>query len=239
MTAILVLLTLFLLTSCQVISLLKKDNQATTQTALTIEQVQSVGRPGIYNLTGTATLPTGTEVSVLAVRYLVPQSANSQATPPYTILARQPAQVKDHRWKSTLALWQVAPDGRYQEAWQRNLLDSSINPSADVTFMVTLDPVNQPADLQTQLTEGNKRFSGSQVRYTSEGESYLLVTQTAAIDLPTQRTTPQPTKPQDINGGWGDRNQLNDSPASTAIVPPTPIKVAPTDAPLSAEEILR
>jgi hypothetical protein len=175
-------------------------------------QVEPSGRPGIYTITGNTNLPDQSRITVSGIRYLrsstEPVDLNNQEIP-YSILARQTVEVAQGKWQTTLNLWQVAPDGRYQESWQLNesKLRQALTPNATVTFVAVLEPVGQPATLYQQL-ENNQKIQGDLVRFTPDGQQYLQVSQTLPVDLPKGKTAASGLTTQDLNHGWGDRNQL-------------------------------
>lgn len=240
LTALLTLLAISICSGCSFVKMPLNLSNPPTDVTLAIEQIEPSGRPGVYNLVGSTNLPDNTEVTISAIRYLLPEAVPVVDTNlPYAILARQTAEVNAGRWQARLNLWQVAPDGRYQEAWQRAGLQSGTEASASVTFMATLEPLDQVANLEQQLDAENKRLAGNQVRYTPEGEAYLQTSQSLNLPLPTERTTPPPVRVEDINGGWGDRYRLPPTPGGTGSVTVAPTRVDPTDAPLSTDEVLR
>jgi hypothetical protein len=175
-------------------------------------QVEPAGRPGIYTITGNTNLPDQSRITVAGIRYLrsstEPVDLNNQELP-YSILARQTVEVTQGKWQTTLNLWQVAPDGRYQESWQLNeaKLGQALTPNATVTFVAALEPVGQPATLSQQLGN-NQKIQGNLVRFTPDGQQYLQVSQTLPVDLPKGKTAAPGLTTQDLNHGWGDRIQL-------------------------------
>jgi hypothetical protein len=217
---------------------------ASTETPLEfrIRQVAPANRPGIYSITGETSLPDDTLVTVTAFRPLTqtnrtpgnqaaPQAA--QTTPNYAILDRKVAEVRQGIWKTDLNLWQVAPNGDFREAWQLNpsILGVRFQPQPNVTFLATLEPANQPPELQPQLNRLSDSPRATLTQYTSDSELYLQANQTIAVALPTGKTTP---------------------PAAPAQLKPEtkPVKVIPaadpagelwkqTSAPLDPEAFLR
>lgn len=157
-------------------------------------QVEPSKRPGEYTVSGTTNLPDRTEISVQGVRYFnVPlQSSPAGESSNYVILSRQVAEVAEGKWKATLNLWQVAPDGQYQEAWQLNQPQMGVaaQPSSDVTFLALTDPGNQSEKLEQQLESQGKRLEGENIRFTADGEWYVQAEQTLPVNLPTGKTTP-------------------------------------------------
>ncbi|HAG85414.1 MAG TPA: hypothetical protein DCL61_30775 [Cyanobacteria bacterium UBA12227] len=205
--------------------------------------VQSGGRPGLYSVTGTTNLPEQSQITVAAIRYL--NSANQpllsfDKTSNYSILDRQLVRVEKGKWQATLTLWQVAPDGRFQETWQLNQfqINTSVEPSPEVSFVATFEPDGQLATAKNQNVQ-TPELEGSLVRFTNEGQPYVKSSQTLRIPLPTGRKTPPIPKPEDINGGWGDRYELKPEPPLSKNTRPTSIKSDQTNAPLSPSEFMR
>lgn len=220
--------------------------------------VQSANRSGTYNVSGSTNLPDRSQITVSAIRYLFPTDGqrlgpNPNAT--YSILDRQIAEVVKGNWQATLNLEQIAPDGRLLEAWQLNQSQTelSLNPSPEVSFLATFDPFNQrslssdPDDTRTvarlaqlsQLQGNTQALRGSLVRFTTEGQPYVQASQTVAIPLPVGKRPPPEIKPEDINGGWGNRYQIKPEPPVPSSMRPQPLKTDQSDAPLSPSEFLR
>lgn len=204
---------------------------------LKINSVQQVGSPGVYSVTGSTNLAAASKINVIAIRYL--RSANedflaTNTNSNYSILARKTVEVQQGKWQANLNLWEVAPNGSYQEAWQVNQADGEL--AADlqkgVTFMAIFKPRNEPDPNQPQL-------KGSLVRFTNEGNEYVQASQTIPINLPTLKTAPPVAKVEDMNGGWGNRSQLPPQPSTSATVRASIPNIKQTDAPLSPSEFLR
>lgn len=190
-------------------------------------QVERVGDSGAYNVTGRTNLPDNTDLTIAAVRYLNPAqpvTGNANAAPTYAILDYQSTTVADGQWRTTLGLWEIAPDGVYRESWQRDQTRTKlqVNPEPDVHFLVTLAAPDQLEAVAQQLTEAGLEFPTSMLRTTAEGIPYLQMQQTLAIALPSGSTTPPELTAQDINGGWGERYLL-------VAEPPLPYTLKPTD----------
>jgi len=161
---------------------------------LSIRQVQHEGG-GTYTVAGTTSLPSKTKITVSAVRYLVEGASpetNNETDIPYAILDRQIAQVEQGNWQAELNLWQIAPDGKFQEAWQLSQQDANVlfNPDENVTFLATFDPVNQPENFKAEVEKLDTSLQAALARFTPDGELYLQASQTMAIALPTGQTTP-------------------------------------------------
>jgi hypothetical protein len=188
-------------------------------------QVKPNSTSGTYDLTGLADLPDSSPIRIAAIRYLRPTNPASQKLnpkPTYAILDYQSALVKGGKWQGQLNLWQVAADGRYQEAWQihQDALKLPTSPESDVIFLVTLAPVNGADPLRVveqALKEQGREFDTRLISGTSDGQRmdavrYVRVAQSLPIGLPTGQTTPPAPRPEDIHGGWGNR----------FIIPPEP-----------------
>ncbi|NEP45702.1 MAG: hypothetical protein F6K35_43445 [Okeania sp. SIO2H7] len=120
-----------------------------------------------------------------------PLEAIATSKEAYSILDRQIAVVKDGRWESTLNLWQIAPDGQFQEPWQ--LANSPINeafkPLPGVTFSVTLDP-KDAAGLKSTIERQDTPQLKAIEKYNVDGELYLQATKTQTVSLPFGSTLP-------------------------------------------------
>jgi hypothetical protein len=166
-----------------------------------------------------------------------PSTHPSQLT--YSILAYQPAIVQGGEWQADVNLWKVASDGRFQEAWQleQSQVGLSFRPEDNVIFMAILSSADDLSRLEQDLSRRGVRFPGGTILSTSEGFRYAQIQQTLAVALPSGGTTPPPQRPEDRNGGWGDRYIIpNEPPNPTELeFPGTRI----TDAPPSPEEFLR
>jgi hypothetical protein len=210
--------------------------------SLTLE-VKPSQRPGWYLLNGTTNLPNQSRINVAAVRYLHEKTVQAQfaaADTDYAILARQTIEVTQGEWRATLNLWQIAADGRYQEAWQLNQTQRmSRQPAETVSFIATFEPDNQPPEIQQQVEPKNMVFDSGLMRVNSDGQRYLQATQTIPVNLPFGKTTPPATTTADRNGGWGDRASLrNPNSIIGTVKPAVPIN-RKTNAPLSTREFAR
>lgn len=144
--------------------------------------------------------------------------------------------VNQGKWQTTLNLWQVAPNGQYQETWQleQALQRSLYQPATTINFIATYEPTSQSVATQQQSQE----LQGSLVRFTTEGEEYVQASQTLPIALAAGKTTPPRIQPEDLNGGWGNRSELKSAPSNT-VVRSKLHKTSQTNAPLAAVEFLR
>jgi len=205
---------------------------------LSILQVEPSGQPGTYSVSGNATLPDGTPITVSAVRYLQAAarlSSSSEANPPYVILDRQFASVTQENWQTELTLWQVAPDGALQESWQLNQQTTGVNyePEPSVTFLATLDPTHQPRDLQERVEQLSDESQAALMRFTTDGELYIQASKSQPIALPTGSTTPP-------SAGSAPANRT--APSPTTVKPtntPSSEGWEQTSAPLSPNAVFR
>jgi len=199
--------------------------------SLTIDTVEATESAGAYRLTGRTNLPEDTELTLAAVRSLTPEKvASFNREPSYALLDRQTTLVRQGAWEVTLNLWQVAPSGQYQEAWQLDsaTLSPGVKPSETVLFQASLEPTRQTEALSEALQRSQIQLQGELVRFTPDGEFYVYASQSLAIALPTGRTTPptrEPTPPP--------------APVTAPQPQPTPITLDATSAPLSPQEMLQ
>ncbi|MBE9182711.1 hypothetical protein IQ268_29680 [Oculatella sp. LEGE 06141] len=211
-----------------------------TPVELTISQVEPAGRSGVYVVAGQTNLPNQTRLTVSAIRYLQDNAPrlSSEAAPIYSILDRQFAEVSNGRWKTNLNLWQVASDGQYQEAWQMGQAETGIQHESDstVTFLATLDPPNQSAEVQNQIENQDTFIQATLVRYTIEGEPYLQASKPLNVALPTGSTTP-PLTETFARAASGDR--ALSTPLSDTANPTLPDNWKQTNAPISPDEMFR
>ncbi|MDZ8050875.1 MAG: hypothetical protein RMX68_023560 [Aulosira sp. ZfuVER01] len=224
--------------------------QASVETQLDIKNVQILSGQSLYRISGSTNLPESSRISVVAVRYLRPKAEqigallNSDANTKRSILDRQIVQVKQGKWQADLNLWQVAPDGSFEEVWQANQTPMKLTPESNVTFIATFDPVGQweKSDnhkSQEKLKPENYQLEGKLVRFTNEGEKYTQASQTLLIPLPTGKTIPPLPQPEDLNGGWGNRYQILPEPKVTRATLIAPAKSRQTNASLLPSEFLR
>jgi hypothetical protein len=205
-------------------------------------EVSRTDTPGVYSVSGNTNLPEKTQLSIAAVRYLHLEGKNSSTpdsfnpTPTYSILAYEPAEVKQGQWQTNLNLWRVASDGKYQEIWQieQNKLGLSLQPDETVVFLATLTPIDELSSLEQELAKRGIRLVQGAVLSTAEGFRYAQVQHALDVALPTGQTTPNP---EDDNFGWGDRYIIPQEPQN-----PTNLEFPNerlTDAPPKPEELLR
>jgi hypothetical protein len=172
-------------------------------------QVTAAESPGVYAVVGSANLPDQTQITVLAVRYLHPvaPTVSLNTNPTYSILDYQSTQIMQKRWQVNLNLWKVARNGQFQESWQaeQQQLSLSLESDADVIFLATLAPVEQLPQLEQQLATRQIRLARGVVRSALDGQRYAQVNRLVSVALPTDKTNPPLLRPEDLNGGWGDR----------------------------------
>ncbi|HBE18059.1 MAG TPA: hypothetical protein DEG17_12125 [Cyanobacteria bacterium UBA11149] len=205
--------------------------------------VEPAGRSGSYSVTATTNLPNQSQIIVSAIRYLNnpgQEFITSKVKNNYAILDRQIVRVEDGKLQATLNLWQVAPDGRLQEAWQieRSQIGSSLEPGSDVSFIATFEPDGQLATDKQQKIQ-IPELKGSLVRFSNEGSAYIKASQTLRVSLPSGRRQPPIIKAEDVNDGWGNRYELKPEPPAPTNIRPIQIKNQQTNAPLSDEEFVR
>ncbi|NJN01533.1 MAG: hypothetical protein HC873_02285 [Leptolyngbyaceae cyanobacterium SL_1_1] len=202
-------------------------------------QVEPEAEPGHYSVSGTASLPQGTQIYVVAVRYLhLQRSPLLVAKPTFSLLAYTAVEVDNNRWQSHLSLWQVAPDGRYLEAWQidQPSLKLAVKPDNQVLFLATLAPLEDLEAIEQILANRNQQFASRFIHTTQDAQRYLKIAQTLDIDLPFGATQPVAVRPEDINGGWGNRFlQLPDTPNTRQFEFP---QQRQTNAPTDSREFL-
>lgn len=157
-------------------------------------QVAPSGQPGVYTVIGKTNLPNQTRMTIQAVRNLRPVSRASRLTnqeQTYVILARQPIEVMDGGWQTTLSLLKSAPNGRSLENWQTHNTQLGLNlePDNQVAFQAVTDPVNRSLNVEQQ--SGNAAQGESLiVRFTADGKSYLQSEQALSILPPVQAAKP-------------------------------------------------
>ncbi|TVP65707.1 MAG: hypothetical protein EA342_13735 [Leptolyngbya sp. LCM1.Bin17] len=212
---------LLLVTGChQVVIPGLGQSPETTLLTLTAKPLEQ----GTFELTGDTNLPDDTRLMAVALRRLNPDHLLGQSeTPTYSILAYQPVTVSQGRWESRLSLWQVAADGRYQEAWQiqNQALNLDATPQETVQFAITLAPRHLIAAAASR-EPSNFHPPASLVRVTDSGEPFLWVEQSLTVGLPVGSTTPPDELALRSNGGWGDRYLL-------VPEPPLPYTLEPED----------
>lgn len=197
---------------------------------------------GVYTVTGMTNLPDESPIAIAAVRYLHPDGnlpASEHSKPTYSILAYQDVEVNSGQWQANLNLWEVAPDGKYQEVWQieQSKLGLTLDPDKDVLFLATLAPTDALWTIQQQLENQGIKVDKSLIRNTLDGDRYVQASQIMPIPLPTASTAPPPERPQDVNGGWGPRYILLPEPPNKKKL--EVLDERRTDAPLAPGEFMQ
>ena len=204
-------------------------------------RVTPSSRKGVYTVVGNTNLPNSSRIAVAAIRYLRPSKPPSlglSPKPTYSILAYQDVEVNKGKWQAALNLWKVAPNGRFQEAWQieQSKLGLTFEPEPDVLFLATVNPTDSLSELEKQLEKQGIELVSNVVRNTVDGDRYVQASQVLPLPLPTASTAPPGQRPEDINGGWGPRYLLLPEPPNiTKRERPDKRR---TDAPLSPEEFM-
>lgn len=215
------------------------NQKAQEQAQLEIKSVEPAGSNGVYNVAGSTNLPESSKIVVTAVRYLVPiagQQAgvlDDKANNNRSILARQVIEVQQGQWQTNLNLWQVAPNGRFQESWQPYQTQTKLRPDSNVTFIATFEPADQ-------LKKSNLQLDPQQLRVTNQGELYLQAHQTLPISLPVGKTTPPLEQPQDLNNKLVNPPQILEASTLTSNTSfLRSAKFRQSNAPLKSSEFLR
>jgi hypothetical protein len=209
---------------------------------MTIEQITETGQPGQFTLSGTAILPDQTPLTVSAVRRITPQPNDPlfDEALRYAILDRKSAVVRDGRWQAQLSLWEVSPQGYYQENWQMANRDSPESglASSTVDFWATLEPIDlNRSNLQTR-SEVRDRSRNPLLNFTPDGEPYLKVSEPKAVVLPSARATTPARLPEKDRPGWAGRSILDSPDSSLTERSPLPFKDN-DNLPLPDENLLR
>lgn len=235
-TGLLLVLALVACVGCQA-TLLPSSPPVAEATTLTLE-AKALGS-GEFALAGTTSLPDNTQLTAIALRHLVPQRATPDGEPLYSVLDYRPVTVANGQWSAQLKLWQVAADGRYQEAWQTQAaaLKLVAQPSDTVQFAIMLAPHHLGAALTSKMAQSGPQRLAKVLRVTATGEPFLWADQALTVGLPSGQTTPPADLVARTNGGWGDRYLLVPEPPLPYTL--TPLDERQTTAPLTPNELLR
>jgi hypothetical protein len=216
---------------------------------LEIKNLEATQSNGVYTVVGTTNLPESSRITVTAIRYLhSPEelgggALNTDANINRSILDRKTAEVKQSKWQAELNLWEVAPNGNFQEVWQANQASMKLTPDGDVTFIATFDPETQWQRSQKPKVEERdpepRKIEGKLLRFTNEGEKYVQTSQILSVSLPVGKTIPPRPQAEDVNGGWGNRYQIRPEPLTSGATLLPAVKFRQTNAPLSPSEFLR
>lgn len=225
-------------------------NKSQSEAQLEIQGIQRENSNGLYKVVGSTNLPESSRIAIAAVRYLRPNTANTEViihddneNINRSILARQIVEVKQGKWEADLNLWQVAANGNFKEVWQLNQNLKKFTPENEVTFIATFNPYGQlPSDEDQQnLQQSSPQYQeleGKSLRFTNEGEKYVQASQYRSIPLPVGKTTP-PREPENFNDGWGNRYQIKPQSQNSRVVLPPLTKSQQTNSPLLNSEFLR
>jgi len=204
-------------------------------------RVTAADSSGVYAIAGSAKLPDQTQITVVALRYLhaIAPTVSLNTNPTYSILDYQSTQIMQGQWQVNLNLWQVARNGQFQEGWQsdQRQLGLVLESDPSVIFLATLAPIEQLSELEQRLATQQMRLARGVIRNALDGQRYAQVNQLVSIALPTGKTKPPLLRPEDQNGGWGDRYLIPPEP-------PNPVNLEQpknrrTNAPSTLEEFLR
>lgn len=212
-------------------------------------KVAETNKPGVYALSGSAQFPEQSAITVMAIRYLqpaTPRASRWRSQPYYVILDRRVVPLQQGQWQAQLNLWQVAADGRWQEAWQLSEKDAdlSVPPDKQVAFLALLQPDNQAKVLREKLQKQGPPPSQNVAQVPSEGTWYIYAIERMELPLPTGKTKQPDMATRDINHGWGDQNATKPQPASDKTQKNAPAalplpKTGLTTQPLSTREYMR
>lgn len=209
-------------------------------------QVDPAKNPGEYTITGNANLPENTRITVMAIRSLEVADPQFPEFYSYTsILDRRFAEVRDRQWQTQLKLWQVAPDGQFQEIWQldRSRWTFDPSPAAEVTFVALLEPDSQIPALRQEFQAQGPPSTEDVVWLPTERSWYVQATQSLPVTLPTGKTKPPQLKAEDINWGWGERAATKPpktTPKTTEDAKPRPTTpIEPDETPLIPSQFMR
>jgi hypothetical protein len=223
--------------------------KAQNEVQLEIKNLEPTQSNGVYTVVGNTNLPESSRITVTAIRYLHSleelggESLNTEANIKRSILDRKTVEVKQSKWQAELNLWQVAPNGNFQEVWQANQASMKLTPDSDVTFMATFDPESQwKRSEKSKVEEPNpesRQIEGKLLRFTNEGKKYVQTSQILSVSLPGGKTIPPRPQAEDVNGGWGNRYQIRPEPLTSGATVLPAVKFRQTNAPLSPSEFLR
>lgn len=175
---------------------------------ITIEQIAETGQPGQFTLTGTATLPDQTPLTVSAVRRIGPLSDGdlTMETPQYAILDRKSALAKAGRWQVQLMLWEISAEGKYQENWQTIASDEPdmTTVSSSVDFLATVKPIDLAQSGFLAAPKVLDHVDKQLLNFTPDGEPYLKTSQSKTVALPSSAIA-APGLPQEVSDNWADR----------------------------------
>ena len=221
-------------------------NKSQNEVQLEIQGIQRENGKGLYKVAGTTNLPESSRIAITAVRYLRTVKDGEQIVGDNnqninrSILARQIVEVKQGKWEADLNLWEVSPNGNFQEVWQSKKDYKTLTPEREVSFIATFNPVGQlpPSDKSESPQPTFQKLEGKSLRFTNEGEKYVQASKFRSIALPVGKTTPI-REPEEFNNGWGNRYQLKAQSENSTSSLPTLGKSQQTNAPLMSSQFLR
>lgn len=227
-------------TSCsqvfsQLISPLRGDS---SDTVLTIDQVMKSNDPGQFTLSGKATLPEQTKLTISAIRRLTlvadDQSANQDRL--YGILDRKTALVEEGRWQAQLSLWEVNSEGYYQENWQGD--DISISDNIEFSPSISFTLAVESQDLPNSKSQKLDDQMGQLIRFTPEGEPYLSVSKDVVVPLPQKIRASGLESAEGSGVNWQDRSLVD--PTKSSIEKPIEIPFHKEDnLPISSNSLIK
>lgn len=230
-------------TGCSTASTWFQSQLSAPDIELSILQVEPTTRPGVYSVSGNTTLPEQSQITIAAIRLLDDEQStvNASHETTYEILDRKFTTVEQGQWNSNLNLWRISSDGNFQEAWQitQQRLATNFEPSPEVTFSATFDPVQQSIDFQKAIEEGNNLARPSLAQYNSDGELYLQTSRTLTIVLPTGSTAPPETPSAFVKVINRQAESQVAATSSSDIVSNSSAAQSRSDAPLSPRNFLR
>jgi hypothetical protein len=209
---------------------------------MTIEQIADTGQPGQFILSGTATLPDQTPLTVSAVRRINPQhnDRSLDGESQFAILDRTSAMVREGRWQAQISLWEISPEGYYQENWQLTNSNGSDPGLANlaVDFWATLEPRDLAQSKLKDRSEVSDSTLNPLLNFTPNGEPYLKVIEPKVVALPSARAAVPVSLPEQERTTWQGRLILENPDSRLTEQPPLPFKNN-DNLPLPAENLLR
>ncbi|NJK72226.1 MAG: hypothetical protein HC926_02315 [Synechococcaceae cyanobacterium SM2_3_60] len=162
------------------------------QAELTIE-VEQLGSPGAFRVGGITNLPEGTELEVVAVRQVRYQSqaVGNSALAPFVnvILDREVVNVEWGEWETIMQVYELRPDGRYQEVWesQTDVTALSRTFNEPVEFLAVLSLERQGSGFFTELDNRYLNLEGPQVQFDADNNFFFVASESRFVPLPQER----------------------------------------------------
>ncbi|MEO1590370.1 MAG: hypothetical protein AAFU71_03645, partial [Cyanobacteria bacterium J06632_22] len=152
------------------------------------------------------------EINLMAVRLLEQHQTSGIPKLTYSVLDYQVVEVEEGSWRGNLQLWQQSSIGRWQETWQMDQKELSlqVSPLEEVIFLATFTPIDQLTTLEGILAQQGLQLSSELLRTTAEGQRYLHLEKTLPLPLPPDDLISE--RPEPHNGGWGTRYLLIEEP---------------------------